>query len=322
MIVGSRDADIFMQALTDGQRCKVLVAVAIDGPPHLGHGTFASILAHFQAMGADVTIGFRDELGDIGQARELMGEYLMSMATSGLDLGRAEVYLQQDSQSIVRTAFELGEAIPLSVLNSALGLRLRDSATDTFRPLLRLADILHVQQLEAGGPCRTLVVDGIGGDVYVRMARNVAERFGFLKPSALYLRPLRNLTTYEDPQTGDAVEVMTNRVPPGRISYEDDPSDIRRRINRAYTGGRGTLEEQREMGGNPDPRVCSVSSLHAFYATPNPLEYGELQRRCRAGELLCGECKASAADRLLEYFDRHRREPSDSPTRGKPEPDP
>ena len=134
------------------------------------------------------------------------------------------------------------------------------------------------------------MIDGIGGDVYVRMARNVAERFGFLKPSALYLRPLRNLTTYEDPQTGDAVEVMTNRVPPGRISYEDDPSDIRRRINRAYTGGRGTLEEQREMGGNPDPRVCSVSSLHAFYATPDPQEY----RNCKRGAARASCCAGSA----------------------------
>ena len=306
MTVGSRDADIFMQALTDGQRCKVLMTVAIDGPPHLSHGTCANILAHFQAMGAEATIGFRDELGDLDQARELMREYLMAMAGSGLDLERVDAYLQQDSPAIVRTAFELGEAIPLSVLNSALGLRLRDSATDTFRPLLRLADILRVQQPDAGGPCRTLVLDGIGGDVYVRMARNVAERFGFLKPSALYLRPLRNLTTYEDPRTGGAVDVMTNRVPPGRITYDDDPADIRRRIGRAYTGGRGTLEEQREKGGNPDPRVCSVSSLHAFYATPEPQAYAELQSRCRAGELLCGECKSLAADRLLEYLDRHR----------------
>ncbi len=308
MTVGSRDADIFMQSLIDGQRCKVVTTVAIDGPPHLGHGTIASMLAHFQTMGAEVTIGFRDELGDLEEARQLMHDHLSAMAASDLNLERVDAYLQQDSPSIVRTAFELGEAIPLSVLNSALGLRLRDSATDTFRPLLRLADILHLQQQECGGPCRTLVLDGIGGDVYVRMARNVADRFGFLKSSALYLRPLRNLTTYEDPRTGDAVEVMTNRVPPGRITYNDDPAEIRRRIGRAYTGGRGTLEEQREKGGNPDPRVCSVSSLHAFYTTPDPKEYGELQTRCRAGELLCGDCKAYAADRLLEYFDRHRRE--------------
>ena len=295
MTVGSRDADIFMQALTDGQRCKVLMTVAIDGPPHLSHGTCANILAHFQAMGAEATIGFRDELGDLDQARELMREYLMAMAGSGLDLDRVDAYLQQDSPAIVRTAFELGEAIPLSVLNSALGLRLRDSATDTFRPLLRLADILRVQQPDAGGPCRTLVLDGIGGDVYVRMARNVAERFGFLKPSALYLRPLRNLTTYEDPRTGGAVEVMTNRVPPGRITYDDDPADIRRRIGRAYTGGRGTLEEQREKGGNPDPRVCSVSSLHAFYATPEPQAYAELQSRRSAAP---GSCCAASVNLL------------------------
>ena len=306
MTVGSRDADIFMQALTDGQPCKVLVTLAIDGPVHLAHGTFANLLAHFQAMGAEVTIGFRDELGDLDEARQLMREYLLSISASGLDLEHAVAYLQQDSPSIVRTAFELGKAIPLSVLNSALGLRLRDSATDTFRPLLRLADILHVQQPDAGGPCRTLVVDGIGGDVYVRMARNIAERFGFLKPSALYLRPLRNLTTYEDPRTGGAVEVMTNAVPASRVAYSDNEADIRRRIKRAYTGGRGTLEEQRQFGGNPDPRICSVSSLHAFYATPEPAKYVELQRRCRAGELLCGECKSSASAGLLEYLREHR----------------
>ena len=306
MTVGSRDADLFMQALTDGERCKALGTVAIDGPMHLGHGTLTSTLAYLQGMGAEITIGFRDELGNPDEAHRIMQENLLLMAAAGLDIERANAYLQQASPAIVSTAFQLGEAIPLSVLNSALGLRLRDSATDTFRPLLRLADILHLQQSEAGGPCRTLVVDSIGGDVYVRMARNVAERFGFLKPSALYLRPVRNLTTYHDPQTGGSVEVMTNRVPPGRIAYDDADDDVRRRIGRAYTGGRGTLEEQREKGGNPDPRVCSVSSLHAFFATADPQEYAQLQSRCRRGELSCGQCKTAAADGLLEYLRANR----------------
>jgi tryptophanyl-tRNA synthetase len=306
MIVGSRDADLFLQALTDGQRCKVIATVPIDGPMHLGNGSLVNMLAYFQNLGADVELGFRDELGEIGQARRAMQDALLTMFAVGLDPDRTKAYLQQDSPGIVRTAFELGEAIPLSVLNSALGLRLRDSATDTFRPLLRLSDILHPQWPDSGGPCRTLVLDGIGGDVYVRMARNVAERFGLIKPSALYLRMMRGLTTYNDPRTGSAVEVMTNAVPAGRIAYDDDHQDVRRRVGRAYTGGRGTLEEQRELGGNPDPRVCSVSSLHAFFATPDPDQYAQLQSQCRSGELLCGECKASATDGLLEYLREHR----------------
>ena len=305
-IVGSRDADLFMQALADGYRCRVIAAMATDGPMHLGHGALGNLLIYFQSLGAEISIGFRDESGSPEQARQTMRDRLLALAANGLDLERTDAYLQLDRAAVVETAFALGEATPLSVLNSALGLRLSSSATDTFLPLLRLADILHVQQAELGGPCRTLVIDWIGGDVYVRMARNIAERFGFVKPSALYLRMMRSLTTYDDPATGSAVEVMTNAVPQGRIAYNDAPDDIRRRIGRAYTGGRRTLEEQRELGGNPDPRVCSVSSLHAFYCTPDADAYAALQERCRSGELLCGQCKTSATDKLIEYLRRHK----------------
>ena len=305
-LVGSRDADLFLQALTDGQRCKVMAAMSTDGPMHLGNGALVNLLRYFQALGAEIVIGFRDESDDRNRARKMMLERLLTMAAAGLDLHKTDAYLQPDRSAIVETAFALGQAIPLSVLNSALGLRLNSSVTDTFRPLLRLADILHQQQAEYGGPGRTLVVDGIGGDVYVRMARNVAEGFGFVKPSALYLRMVRSLTTYEDPGTGSAVEVMTNAVPQGRVAYDDGPEEIRRRIGRAYTGGRRTLAEQRAQGGNPDPRVCAVASLHAFYATPDADGYANLQRRCRSGGLLCGDCKAMATDGLLEYLAGHR----------------
>lgn len=306
-IVGSRDADLFMQALVDGERCKVVAAMATDGPMHLGHAALGNLMIYFQSLGAEVVLAFRDEADFRNIARREMLERLLELAAAGLDIERADAYLHLDRPAVVETAFQLGQATPLSVLNSALGLRLNSSATDTFLPLLRLSDILHVQQPVSGGPCRTLVIDGIGGDVYVRMARNIADRFGFMKPSALYLRPMRNLTTYDDPATGSAVEVMTNAVPQGRIAYEDSAEDIRRKIGRAYTGGRRTLEEQRKLGGNPDPRVCSVSSLHAFHCTPDGDAYAALQQRCRSGDLLCGECKASSADKLLEYLAEHRR---------------
>ena len=307
-IVGSRDADLFLQALTGGQRCKVIATMPLEGPMHLGHGALVNLLAYFQSLGAEVVLGFRVPAQIANGTRREMRERLLTMAAGGLDLNRVDAYLQPARPAIVATAFTLGGAIPLSLLNSAFGLRLRDSATDTFRPLLRLADILHTQQPEYGGPCRTLVIDGIGGDVYVRMARNVAERFGFVKPSALYLRMLRSLVSYTDPRTGSAVEVMTNAVPRGRIAYADaaDPAAVRRRIGRAYTGGRRTLAEQRQLGGNPDPRVCAVSGLHAFFATPEPAGYAELQRQCRAGALPCGQCKAQAADRVIEYLERQR----------------
>ena len=324
-LVGSRDAAPFLQALAAGQPVKVIATMSAEGAMHLGHGALAQLLVYFQTLGAQIVIGFRGggtksrEGGDrpaasgarSTAARREMAERLLTLAAAGLELAQTDAYLQTDRAAIMETALALGDAIPLSVLNSALGLRLRDSVTDTFRPLLRLADILHTQQPAYGGPGPTLVIDGIGGDVYVRMARNVAERFGFVKPSALYLRMVRSLTTYQDPRTGSAVEVMTNAVPQGRIACDDDEDRARARIARAYTGGRGTLAEQRERGGNPDPRICAVSGLHAFFATPEPAAYAELQRRCRAGALLCGECKGAAADGVTAYL-RQRRQQRDS----------
>lgn len=305
-MVGSRDADLFMQALDDGERCVVTATMSADGPMHLGHMALGNLLLFFHSLGADVSLGFHSELDGRDEARANALERLLTLAAAGLDLHRVDAYLELERPALLQTAFELGREIPLSVLNSALGLRLNSSVTNTFLPLLRLAGILHVQQPEPGGPCRTLVIDGIGGDVYVRMARNIAEKFGFIKPSALYLRPMRNLTTYDNPSTGSAVEVMTNAVPQGRIAYNDTAEDVRRRVARAYTGGRRTLEEQRKLGGNPDPRVCSVSSLHAFHTTLEPQAYAALQERCRSGNLLCGECKAAATHDLLEHLERCR----------------
>ncbi len=312
-IVGSRDADLFMQALTDGQHCKVIAAMPTDGPMHLGYGALGNLLVYFQSLGAEIVLGFRNESDSREEARRQVADRLLTLAGIGLDLEATDAYMQLDRPTLVETAFTLGGATPLSMLNSALGLRLSSSATDTFLPLLRLANILHVQEPLSGGPCRTLVIDGISGDVYVRMARNIADQFGFIRPSALYLRMMRNLTMYDDPSTGSAVEVMTNAVPQGRIAYDDPPADIRRRIGRAYTGGRRTLEEQRELGGNPDPRVCSVSSLHAFHCTSGAEEYAALQQQCRSGELLCGECKGMAADKLLEYLERQRQKRDELP---------
>ena len=318
-IVGSRDADLFLQNLFSREPGRppgtVIATMTANGPMHLGHGAVANLLRYFQSLGAPVVIGFRDDgpAAAAADSRRMMRDRLLIMAAAGLDLRRTDAYHRLDRPAIMETALALGSAIPLSVLNSALGLRLRDSATATFLPLLRLADILHQQQPQYGGPARTLVIDGIGGDVYVRMARNVAEKFGFVKPSALYVRMLRSLTTYRDPDTGSAVETMTNRVPPGRIAYDDDADAVRRRIGRAYTGGRRTQAEQRQQGGNPDPRICAVSALHAFYVTPDPDDYAALQQRCRAGNLLCGECKATAAAGMVEYLAEQRQRRDDLP---------
>ena len=108
-------------------------------------------------------------------ALDTMNEFLLQFAAMGLDVERVDSYCQLSRQDVIELAIELGSQIPVNVLNSALGLRMNDSSTNTFLPLVDVADILHQQTEKYGGPFRTLVVSGLERDVYVRMARNIAE---------------------------------------------------------------------------------------------------------------------------------------------------
>lgn len=332
LIVGSRDNDLFLQALTGKERCKVIASFSPARPMHVGHGALVNLLVYYQELGAEIAISFND-IDVLHQAistqargkarkikapedeglmkalnlvrartREVMREFLLQFATMGLDLDRVDVYSVLTRQDVLELAFELGSGMLVKDLNSALGLRMNDSATHTFLPLLYVADILHHQTLKYGGRCRTLVLSGLERDVYVRMARSSADQFDFEKPSALYLRMVKGLSKYEDPSARTTIEVMRSSVPQGAVFYGDDAKAVRDKIRKAYTGGRRTQEEQRRLGGNPDPRVCSVSSLLAFHGLPDPAEYEQVRTACLAGSLSCSECKAGTIERMTELL--------------------
>ena len=312
MLAGSRDNDLFLQALLYGDRCVVMASLAPTGPLHVGQGALIDLLAHYQRLGAQVVLTFNDmETVTLrGQQRAdaaaAMRDILRDCAALGLDVGAAAVYAQSQRSAVAQLAYEVGAELPVNIINSALGLRLSDSVSATFLPLIYVADILYPQRSVGGGRCRTQVIGGLERDVYVRLARNLAESCGFYRPAGLYVRAAKSLTTYVDPRTAAAVDVMHGGRPQGALFYRDDPAVIRRKVMTAVTGGRATVVEHRRLGGNPDPRVCSVSSLMALQAVPAPDEYAAIQQACRSGQLLCRDCKARTADRLVEQFAAHR----------------
>ncbi len=312
MLAGSRDNDLFLQALLGGDRCVVMASLAPTGPLHVGQGALIDLLAHYQRLGAQVVLTFNDmeTVALRGQqpaaAAAAMRDILRDCAALGLDVGAADVYAQSQCSAVAQLAYEVGAKLRVNIINSALGLRLSDSVSATFLPLIYAADILYPQRSGGGGRCRTQVIGGLERDVYVRLARNLAESCGFYRPAGLYVRAAKSLTTYVDPRTAAAVDVMHGGLPQGALFYRDDPAVIRRKVMTAVTGGRATVAEHRRLGGNPDPRVCSVSSLMALQAVPAPDEYAAIQQACRSGQLLCKDCKARTADRLVEQLAAHR----------------
>ena len=70
---------------------------------------------------------------------------------------------------------------------------------------------------------------------------------------------------------------------------------------RAITGGRDTVEEQREKGGEPEK--CMVFELYKQHLIEDDQELQNVYDNCKAGELTCGECKKNCCSLMNQFMD-------------------
>ena len=97
---------------------------------------------------------------------------------------------------------------------------------------------------------------------------------------------------------------MSASLPETSIFTMDQPDIVKKKIWNAFTGGRGTAAEQRKMGA--DPAVCSIFQYYFFLFEEDDAKLAEKERQCKAGEILCGECKKDIAEKLNKFLARHQ----------------
>lgn len=114
--------------------------------------------------------------------------------------------------------------------------------------------------------------------------------YGFFTPSSTYHRFIPGL------QGGK----MSSSVPESTITFSEPEEVVRKKVMAALTGGRPTLAEQKDQGGEPD--VCPLFLLNMFHMVEGDSELAEIRRRCLEGELLCGQCKKETAERVLAFI--------------------
>jgi tryptophanyl-tRNA synthetase len=144
----------------------------------------------------------------------------------------------------------------------------------------------------------------IPGGICAQVAETVREielkfgGFGFFTPSSTYHRFIPGL------QGGK----MSSSVPESTIGFFEPDAVVRKKVMAAITGGKPTLAEQRERGGEPER--CSLYLLNLFHMVEDDRELEEIRRRCESGEMVCGQCKKETTERVIGYLTefRHRME--------------
>ena len=144
-------------------------------------------------------------------------------------------------------------------------------ATEIDRAMQEIEEIVRTVELEYGG-------------------------YGFFLPAATYHRFMQGLTGGK----------MSSSVPESYIALTEPPEEAARKVKRAKTGGRVTVEEQKKLGGLP--AQCTVYELMMFHLIDEDAHIKEIFEECKSGKRMCNTCKSEAAELMFSFITRHQEE--------------
>jgi tryptophanyl-tRNA synthetase len=88
------------------------------------------------------------------------------------------------------------------------------------------------------------------------------------------------------------------------LTLSETESSLKTKINQIFTGGRETKKEQLALGGRPE--ICRAFDLFRFFFMENDAELVKHFQKCKAGSILCGECKRDLQSRILKFIAKHQ----------------
>jgi len=142
-------------------------------------------------------------------------------------------------------------------------------------------------------PC--LIPCAIDQDPYFRLTRDVSEKLGYLKPALIHSKFF--------PALQGSSTKMSSSDANSAIFVNDSPKTIANKIRTyAFSGGRETLEEHREKGGNCEIDV-SYQYLQFFLEDDDKLKF--IHDEYSSGRMTTGEIKKILIDTITPIVAAH-----------------
>ncbi|SEW18699.1 tryptophan--tRNA ligase [Halobacterium jilantaiense] len=279
----------------------IVTGVGPSGPMHLGHAMVFYFAKRLQDdLGARVYIPisddekywFKDQTPT--ETGDYLRENLRDLLAVGFDPELTRIVVDtRDADVVYPLATAFAKNVTGSTLESVYGAP--ENIGQAFYPAVQTAHLLLPQLVH--GDHETLVPIAVDQDPHVRVSRDVAAkaRYPVGKPGALLMQFLPSLAGPGKMSSSEGVS----------IRLTDDPDTVREKVRKhAYTGGRASVEAHREQGGVPEEDV-PFQYLSAFFE-PDDEELARIECEYRAGELLSGELKELAADRIVDFLADHQ----------------
>lgn len=312
IIFGHRDLDLIFKAIDKNKPWAVISGIKPSGPFHLGTLTTALEIVEFQRMGgkayyciADIE-SWEDNGIPYDEAEADAVDNLADILALGLDPSPDRAYIwRQSREPIVKdVCFKVGRLLTQNMVNAIYG---EKPFGLYLAALIQVGDIVLPQVMDGLQP--TVVPVGIDQDPHIRLTRDLTRRYykekieenkvvqeGFFLPGATYHRLLPGL---------DGSDKMSKRNPNSYFTFDEDLDSISKKVRGALTGGKNNKEEQQKFGG--DPEICMIYKIEMYHFEEDDKKLEDIYKRCKTGELLCGEHKKECVEKVLNFIKDHRK---------------
>ncbi len=302
-----RDLDGVLDQYQRGNRFFLYSGRGPSGPLHTSHLSPFELCQWLQAkLDVEMYIQITDDEKfwarsglSSADTRRWGYENLLDILAVGFDRRRTHVFFDTQSiQAMYPLAVEVAKKIPYSTVKAVFGFAPSANIGLVFYTALQTVPCFYPSQ-RAGRSIPCLIPCGIDQDPHFRVTRDVAESLGYPKPALIHSQMLPGLQ-------GEGAMSTTGNPAASALFLNDAPATVEKKIRKAFTGGRATVEEQRRLGAVPE--ICSIWALWRSKFAPEETEFEEITRDCRSGALLCGDCKQRLIPRVHAFYEQHARQ--------------
>jgi tryptophanyl-tRNA synthetase len=311
IVFAHRDFDKILDAISRKRKFAMMTGLMPSGKFHLGHMLVAQQMAFYQKFGAKVYIAVADleaystRKKSIQEMRKIaIDEYITNYIALGLRPENCEIYFQssrskdaEKSNAYYRLASNFSRYATFSEFKAVYG---DISPGKMNASLLQAADMYHPQLPEFEGKIPVVIPVGIDQDPHIRIARDIASRYkdnNFEQISSTYHLFFPGLKEGGKMSSSDESSF---------IALTDSPKEVGTKIRKyAFSGGRDTLEEHRERGGNPEVDV-SFQYLKFFFE-PSDEKLAQIEGDYRSGKLLTSELKEILIEKINAFLKEHQK---------------
>lgn len=236
----------------------------------------------------------------IEESMRMARENAKDIIALGFDVNKTFLFSDLDSMNpaFYQNVIRIQKCVTLNQVKGIFGFDGSDGIGKISFPATQAAPALSTTfpSIFGNNKVPVLIPCAIDQDPYFRMTRDVSPRLGFPKPALIH-------SSFFPALQGAKTKMSASDIN-SAVFLTDTPKQIKNKINKhAFSGGRPTLEEHRQFGGNTDIDV-SFQLLRFFLYDDDELE--RVRVAYTKGELLSGEIKKIAIETLQPIVAEHQ----------------